>query len=40
MYNVLLPQDLCDIEEELETKLGVFTVHINGMISKWLHIHP
>ena len=23
-------QDLCDIEEELETKLGVFKVHING----------
>ncbi len=25
-----LPQDLCDIEDELETKLGVFNVHING----------
>ena len=23
-------QDLCDIEDELETKLGVFKVHING----------
>ena len=25
-------QDLCDIEEELETKLGVFQVHINGEV--------
>ena len=26
-----LLDDLCDIEDELETKLGVFKVHINGM---------
>ena len=32
---VCVPQDLCDIEDELETKLGVFKVHING---KWLVI--
>ena len=25
-----LLEDLCDIEDELETKLGVFKVHING----------
>lgn len=25
-----LLDDLCDIEDELETKLGVFKVHING----------
>ena len=25
-----LLEDLCDIEDELETKLGVFNVHING----------
>ena len=28
--NSLDTQDLCDIEDELETKLGVFKVHING----------
>eukprot|EP00731_Ephydatia_muelleri_P025009 Em0017g92a len=27
-----LGEDLCDIEDELETKLGVFTVHINGLV--------
>lgn len=27
-----LVEDLCDIEEELETKLGVFTIHINGLV--------
>ncbi len=28
-----LLDDLCDIEDELETKLGVFKVHINGEIN-------
>ena len=27
-----LLEDLCDIEDELETKLGVFKVHINGRL--------
>ena len=27
-----LLEDLCDIEDELETKLGVFKVHINGKL--------
>ncbi|XP_064384276.1 RIPOR family member 3-like [Halichondria panicea] len=27
-----LLDDLCDIEDELETKLGVFKVHINGLV--------
>ena len=31
-YNFLDTQDLCDIEDELETKLGVFKVHINGEV--------
>ena len=30
LFIVLSIQDLCDIEDELETKLGVFKVHING----------
>ena len=25
-----LLEDLCDIEDELDTKLGIFRVHING----------
>ena len=25
-----LLEDLCDLEDELDTKLGVFTVHITG----------
>ena len=28
-----LLEDLCDIEDELETKLGVFKVHINGKLA-------
>ena len=28
-----LLEDLCDIEDELDTKLGIFRVHINGNIS-------
>ena len=27
-----LLEDLCDIEDELDTKLGIFRVHINGNI--------
>lgn len=32
-----LLEDLCDIEDELETKLGVFKVHINGeLLVEWV----
>jgi len=28
-----LLEDLCDIEDELDTKLGIFRVHINGNVT-------
>ena len=30
-----LMEDLCDIEDELETKLGVFRVNVRGECYKW-----
>ena len=38
LINSLDSQDLCDIEDELETKLGVFKVHINGESIMFMYV--